>query len=76
MIFDSLGSPLSVAMRAKLIVYHGGLKIGKLAVHDEQASWNDLYVAYLHDKIIKLSLKKQSPLLLIKFKICSDVTLI
>ena len=26
---------------------HGGLQVGKKAVHDEPAPWNDHYVAYM-----------------------------
>ena len=44
-------SPLSILLLvviiAQLVGTHGGLQIGKQAVHDEQAPWNDSYVAYI-----------------------------
>ena len=35
------------AIGAKLIDPHGGLQVGKWAVHDEQAPWNNPYVVYM-----------------------------
>ena len=43
--------PLSIlllaAIGAKLIGPHGNLQVGKWTVYDEQAPWNDPYVAYM-----------------------------
>ena len=47
-------------------VPNGGLQVGKLAVHDEPAPWNEPYVAYITNwlikslKDIKISLFKKS----------------
>ena len=46
-VFYRLGSLLLADIEAKLTCPHGGLQIGKYAVHDEQATWNDAYVAYM-----------------------------
>ena len=38
---------LLVAIGTKLVDPLGGIQVGKWAVHDEEAPWNDTYVAYM-----------------------------
>ena len=59
--------PTARRHKTKLIGYHGGLQVGKWAVHDEQAPWNDPYVAYMTIVMAGLGLSHPPWLVLLSF---------